>query len=134
MALEVEVMECMIPISRNLQSIAYYTHGDCFSVATGQTSSNCPPTSTAVIIAVTVVNILILLVSITLLVIGGVLIVKRKRHPPTVHYDKDSKTATTIYEEVDDNIALKSPGEDSKVYQDLDVSKMEGSSQYAAMK
>ena len=59
---------------------------------------------------------------------------KRRGHPPTVHYDKDSKTTTTIYEEVDDNIALKSPGEDSKVYQDLDVSKMEGSSQYATMK
>ena len=71
---------------------------------------------------------------ITILVIGGVLIVKRKRHTPTVHYDKDSKTATTLYDEVDNNIALKSPGEDSKVYQDLDVRKMEGSSPYAAMR
>ena len=59
---------------------------------------------------------------------------KRKRHPPTVHYDKDSKRTETIYDVVDDSKALKSPGEDSKVYQDLDVRKMEGSSQYAAMK
>ena len=61
---------------------------------------------------------------------------KGKRHPPTLHYDKDSKRTERIYDEVDDNIALKSlqVGKDSKVYQNLDVTKMEGSSQYAAMK
>ena len=59
---------------------------------------------------------------------------KRKRHPPTVHYDKDSKRTERIYDVVDDNIALKSLGEDSKVYQNLDVRKMEGSRQYVGMK
>ena len=107
-------------------NIAQYDHLLFF---TGQTSFNCPA---AVIAAVTVVNILILLVSVTLLVIGGVLIVRRKRHPPTVHYDKDSKSIEGIYDQVDANAVLEKPSADTKGYQHLDAHKMEGEHVYAS--
>ena len=71
----------------------------------------------------------ILLVSITLLVIGVMLIVKRKRHTPTVQYDQESKVQ--IYDEVEDPVKTS---KDTKVYQELDVSKMDDTKQYATMK
>ena len=70
-----------------------------------------------------------LLVGITLLVIGVILIVKRKRHTPTVQYDKESKVQ--IYDEVDDYVKST---KDTKVYQELDVNKMDDTKQYAAIK
>ena len=39
-----------------------------------------------------------------------------------------------IYDEVDDSIGLKRSGADTKIYQDIDVSKMEDKNQYATMK
>ena len=71
-------------------------------------------------------NILILLVTITLLVIGVMLIVKRKRHTPTVQYDQESKVR--IYDEVGDPVKTS---KDTKVYQELDVNKMDDTKQYA---
>ena len=70
-----------------------------------------------------------LLVGITLLVIGVILIVKRKRHTPTVQYDKESKVH--IYDEVDDHVK---PTKDTKAYQELDVNKMDDTKQYATIK
>ena len=70
-----------------------------------------------------------LLVAITLMVISVILIVKRKRHTPTVRYDKESKVQ--IYDEVD--VHVKST-KDSKAYQELDVNKMDGTKQYAIIK
>ena len=67
-----------------------------------------------------------LLVGITLLVIGVILIVKRKRHPPTVQYDKESKVQ--IYDEVDDHV------KSTKDYQELDVDKMDDIKQYDIIK
>ena len=74
-------------------------------------------------------NILILLVSITLLVISVMLIVKRKRHTPTVQYDQESKVR--IYDEVEDPVKTS---KDTKVYQELEVKKMDDTKQYAAIK
>ena len=74
-------------------------------------------------------NILILLVTITLLVIGVMLIVKRKSHTPTVQYDQESKVR--IYDEVEDPVKTS---KDTKVYQELDVKKMDDTKQYATMK
>ena len=98
------------------------------SLTTGTTSCNCP-TNTAVIIAPILVGMVMLLVGITLLVIGVVLIVKRKRHTPTVQYDKKSKVQ--IYDEVDD---YDKSTKDTKVYQELDVNKMDNVKQYAIIK
>ena len=67
-----------------------------------------------------------LLVGITLLVIGVILIVKRKRHTPTVQYDKESKVQ--IYDEVDDQV------KSTKDYQELDVTKMDDIKQYDIIK
>ena len=78
--------------------------------------------------AVTVVNILILLVTITLLVIGVMLIVKRKRYTPTVQYDQEYKVR--IYDEVGDPVKTS---KDTKVYQELDVNKMDDTKQYATI-
>ena len=107
----------------DIHSAIYRVHS--FHTA-GTTSQNCP---IAVIIAVTVVNILILLVTITLLVIGVMLIVKRKRHTPTVQYDQEYKVQ--IYDEVGDPVKTS---KDTKVYQELDVNKMDDTKQYATIK
>jgi hypothetical protein len=90
--------------------------------------------NTGVIVGVTVVNIIILLATITLLVIIVILITRRKRDTQTVKYGEDSKGTVQIYDEVDDSIGLKRSGTDTKVYQDIDVSKMEDKNQYATMK
>ena len=71
----------------------------------------------------------ILLVGITLLVIGVMLIVKRKRHTPTVQYDQEYKVQ--IYDEVGDPVKTS---KDTKVYQELDVKKMDDTKQYATIK
>ena len=39
-----------------------------------------------------------------------------------------------IYDEVDDSIGLKRSNADAKVYQDIDVSRMDHSNQYTSMK
>ena len=103
----------------------------------GDTSVKCPtPTNnTGVIVAVTIVNIIILLLTISLLVIFvTVLIVKGKKQSLAVKYIEESKGAVQIYDEVDDNTTLKNLTADTKVYEELDVSKMEDMSQYATMK
>ena len=79
-------------------------------------------------------NIIILLATITLLVIIVILITRRKRDTKTVKCGEDSKGTVQIYDEVDDSIGLKRSGTDTKVYQDIDVSKMEDKNQYATMK
>ena len=81
------------------------------SLTTGTTSCNCPSTNTAVIIAPILVGMVMLLVGITLLVINVILMVKRKRHTPTVQYDKESKAQ--IYDEMDDDVKST---EDTKTY------------------
>ena len=68
-----------------------------------------------------------LLVGITLLVVNVILILKRKRHTPTVQYDKESKVQ--IYDEVDDVVEYN---KDTKDYRELDVNKMDDTKQYAA--
>ena len=78
--------------------------------------------------------IILLATIITLLVIIVILIIRRKRDTHTVKYGEDSKGAVQIYDEVDDSIGLKRSGSDAKVYQDIDVSKMEDRNQYATMK
>ena len=75
------------------------------------------------------ISMVILLVGITLLVINVILIVKRKRCTPTVQYDKESKVQ--IYDEVDDHVKST---EDTKVYQELDVNKMDDTKKYATIK
>ena len=67
------------------------------------------------------ISMVILLVGITLLVTNVILIVKRKRHTPTVQYDKESKVQ--IYE-VDDYVKST---KDTKV-------KMDDTKQYATIK
>ena len=57
------------------------------------------------------------------------LIVKRKRHTPTVQYDQESKVR--IYDEVEDPVKTS---KDTKVYQELEVKKMDDTKQYAAIK
>ena len=99
------------------------------SPTTGTTSCNCPPTNTAVIAVPITISMVILLVGITLLVINVILIVKRKRHTPTVQYDKKSKVQ--VYDEVDD---YDKSTKDTKVYQELDVNKMDDTKQYATIK
>ena len=59
-----------------------------------------------------------------------VLIVKRKKQSLAVNYIEESTGTAHFYEEVNNNTALKKPS--SKVYQELDVSKME-ERQYATM-
>ena len=86
-------------------------------------------TNTAVIAVPITVSMVILLVGITLLVINVILIVKRKRHTPTVQYDKESNVH--IYDEVDDHVKST---KDTKVYQELDVNKMDDTKQYATIK
>ena len=88
-----------------------------------------PSTNTAVIIAPILVGMVMLLVGITLLVINVILIVKRKRHTPTVQYDKESKVQ--IYDEVGNYVKST---KDTKVYQELDVNKMDDTNQYATIK
>ena len=63
-----------------------------------------------------------------------VLIVKRKNQSLAVNYAEESKENVQIYDEVDNNTALKKPTADTKVYEELDVNKMEDRSQYATMK
>ena len=101
------------------------------SLTTGTTSCNCPSTNTAVIAVPITISMVILLVGITLLVINVILIVKRKRRTPvpTVQYDKESKVQ--IYDEVDDYVKST---KDTKVYQELDVNKMDDTKQYATIK
>ena len=60
-----------------------------------------------------------------------VLIVKRKKQSLAVNNTEES---VQIYDEVDDNTALKKPFSDTKIYEELDVSKMEDRSQYATLK
>ena len=48
--------------------------------------------------------------------------------------EKESKGTVQIYDEVDDSIGLKKPSADAKVYQDIDVSRMDHRNQYASMK
>ena len=100
----------------------------------GTTGSTPPSANTGVIAAVTVVNISILLLTVGMLVINITLIIKRKRQPSTVKSEKESKGTVQIYDEVDDSIALKKPSAEAKVYQDIDVSGMDHSNQYASMK
>ena len=107
-----------IPIVYNLKSLHVLT------LTTGTTSCNCPSTNTAVIIAPILAGMVMLLVGITLLVISVILIVKRKRHTPTVQYDKESKVQ--IYDEVNDVVEST---KDTKVYQELDVNKMDDTKQ-----
>ena len=79
-------------------------------------------------------NITILLLTVGMLVINRTLIIKRRRQPSTVKSEKESKGTVQIYDEVDDSIALKKLNADAKVYQDIDVSRMDHSNQYASMK
>ena len=81
-------------------------------------------------------NIAILLLTVGMLVINITLIIRRRRQPSTVTAKcaKDSKGTVQIYDEVDDSIAPKKPSADAKVYQDIDVSRMDHSNQYASMK
>ena len=66
---------------------------------------------------------------ITLLVSCMILIVKRKRHTPTVQYDQESKVR--IHDDMGDPVKTS---EDTKVYQELDVNKMDDTKQYATIK
>ena len=100
------------------------------SLTTGNTSYNHPSTNTTVIIAPILVGMVMLLVGITLVVISVILIVKRKTHTPTVQYDKESKVPY-FYDEVDDHVKST---KDTKVYQELDVNKMDDTKQYATIK
>ena len=80
----------------------------------------------------TIVNIIILLLTISLPVIFvTVLIVKRKKQSLAINYTEESEQ---IYDEVEDNTALKKSTSDTKVYEELNVNKMEDRSQYATMK
>ena len=80
----------------------------------------------------TIVNIIILLLTISLPVIFvTVLIVKRKKQSLAINYTEESEQ---IYDEVEDNTALKKSTSDTGVYEELNVSKMEDRSQYATMK
>ena len=99
------------------------------SLTTGITSCNCPPTNTAVIAVPITISMVILLVGITLLVINVILIVKRKRHTPTVQYDKKSKVQ--IYDEVHDDVKSTNDIED---YEEMDVKKMDFTQQCVAIK
>ena len=105
--------------------LTFFTH------TTGSTN---PSVNTGVIVAVTVVNITIFLLTVAMLVINITLIIKRRRQPSTVKSEKESKGAVQIYDEVDDSIGLQKPSDDAKVYQDIDVSGMDHSNQYASMK
>ena len=58
-----------------------------------------------------------------------ILIVRRKRYTPTVQYDKESKVQ--IHDEVEDPVKTS---KDTKVYQELDVNKMDDTKQYAKIK
>ena len=98
------------------------------SLTTGTTSNSLPSTNTAVIIAPSLVGMVLLLVSITLLVIGVILMVKRKRHTPTVQCDNESKVR--IYE-VDDDV---SSTKDTKVNQEWDANNTDFIEQYATIK
>ena len=99
------------------------------SLTTGTTSCNCPPTNTAVIAVPITISMAILLVGITLLVISVILIVKRKRHTPTVQYDK--KTKVQIYDEVDDDFKSTNNIED---YEEMDDKRMDFIKQCVAIK
>ena len=63
-----------------------------------------------------------------------VLIVKGKKQSLAVNCAEESKETVQIYDEVDNNTALKKPTADTKVYEELNVNKMEDRSQYATMK
>ena len=97
------------------------------------TGSTNPSVNTGVIVAVTVVNITVLLLTVAMLAIIIALLIRR-RHSSTVKSEKESRGTVQIYDEVDDSIALKKPSADAKVYQDIDVSRMDHSNQYASMK
>ena len=99
------------------------------SLTTGTTSCNWPSTNTAVIIAPILAGMVMILVGITLLVINVILIVKRKRHKPTVQYDKESKVQ--IYDKVGNHVKST---KDTKGYQELDVNKMDDTKPYATIK
>ena len=99
------------------------------SLTTGTISCNCPSINTAVIAVPITISMVILLVGITLVVINVILIEKRKRHTPTVHYDKESKVQ--IYEELDDHVKSTKDTED---YEEMDVNEMDDTKQYATIK
>ena len=62
-----------------------------------------------------------------------VLIVKRKKQSLAVNYTEESTGTAHIYDKVIDNTALKKTDSESKVYQELDVNKIE-EHQYATLK
>ena len=113
--------------------ILLYSH-DCYlrtAADAGTTDPDC--NSSAAITAITVVNILILLVSITLLVIGGVLIVRRKRHPPTVQVANNiAQTSPTFEQDPGPGISFtEGPCAENLHYQHLHISKMDDEHLYA---
>ena len=59
---------------------------------------------------------------------------KRKRHPPTVHNDKESKKTERIYDEVDAKVVTKGCYANTNAYQGLDASKIEGEHVYTLAK
>ena len=125
-------------VARMVDPFPGYTSTYTFCTCTGHTSVKCSTptanTSPGIIatVAITIVNIVILLLTISILVIlVTVLIVKRKKQSLAVNYTEES---VQIYDEVDDNNALKKPSSDTKLYEELDISKMEDRSQYATMK
>ena len=125
-SMHVHVLSC---VQKNSIAQACFPHAH-------TTGSTPPSANTGVIVAVTVVNITILLLTVGMLVINITLIIKRRRQPSTVtgKSEKESKGTIQIYDEVDDSITLKKPSADAKVYQDINVSRMDHSNQYASMK
>ena len=59
---------------------------------------------------------------------------KRRRHPPTVHNDKESKKTERIHDEVDDKAEMKGHYAHTNAYQGLDASKIEGEHVYTLAK
>ena len=123
---------------RETDHCTYIKYSLFLSIHIGDTSGKCPTPTTntghgiIAAVAITIINIVILLLTISILVIlMTVLIVKRKKQSLVVNYAEES---VQIYDEVDDNTALKKPSSDTKVYEELDVNKMEDRSQYATMK
>ena len=90
----------------------------------GTTSINSPFIQ---VIAAVAGSVLILIVGTTILVIGVRLIVKRKRHTPTVQYTEDSNAH--IYEDVG---AAKLDTVDTKVYEDV-ANRMDDTLKYATI-
>ena len=123
--------------STGMHTYVQYVHTLFASILSSHTTgSPLPSVNTGVIVAVTVVNITILLLTVGMLVITITLIIKRRRQPSTVTWrcKKESRGTVQIYDEVDDSIGLKRSNADAKVYQDIDVSRMDHSNQYTSMK